>query len=1094
MKKYYDLYKKDDKHFFAGLFNTAVNNFDLSIRELERRIKSKSNNSIGVLKFAFSNERPFHELENNFNFLKESLVFMNEINGFYNKKKTNKDIPESQNIYLFTGDFLVELYNTLNSLRNYYTHYEHSDIEIGNDIADFLNDVLFHSAIRIKKDRAKNADVKARLKTKYKTEIDEYFKAHNNKGEVKHKIKQEDKTNYVINKMFNVFFYEDKDKNIFELKNLVKTKNNETNRLTKSGIALVLSLFLTKKQINLLFDNFKYFYDDDSELQKLIIRWVYTYRSYKSIRYLFKSDYDTHSLLLQMVNELNKAPKHLYPYLSEAKKKEFIEDVNIYLKDNAKNYDDSLVAHEVIRRRYEEKFAYFALRFLDDFIEFPTLRFHVNLGKFNHNSMKKTYKNNLITERSILEKINVFEKLTMVTKKKKEYFQNNNIDTEEGWREFPMPKYVFHGNSIGIYLGKRDEVEMKREENKPTKTALIEKLGLPKDAYQKPMAFLSVYELPALLHYLLVDRKTPKEVEEKITQQINKQKKELNSIDESNISDIKIKKDISINNKIIRKLTKINDLKNFYDLEKIKKIIEEEIKISDPENEKSPLKEIRKNYKKTPKNPNILSNSEKGKIATWLSKDIKRFTKKEVRENWKGYQFAEFQSLLSYYDIDKNAVKNFLLEDLYENKNLQNNFLLKNLNFNNITLYEFYIDYLTKRNTYLEKKLLLKLLQGKDKTDEIFVFLPKNKFVLTDIKNYKIRKNNAPIMLSRGIFYDEPTGYKPDDYNKKNELAEWFTKASDIDKAQEFYKYQRQYPIDDNNFLSINTDKGLKDQFSYFEKTENNGYITKTIDKKQQKFIYKNEAKIRRTMRNDYYILQMIKHFYKESTEIDKQRLDKITLKDFYLTKAEKEKIQKEASEKQNEFNQDFILRKKVEISMYEGKIKGEVKLKESGKYKRLLLDSKVKMLTEYFPDKKWTIDDIMLELDNYEQVRSKEFFKNVHQLEQIIYTKADEQKELEKLLLNGFPNFRKYLVYYYECPKLDNINVIKTKLTDLETEKEKLLFILIMLRNKFAHNQLVPKEIFVYLQEKYTINKNEKIGTYLNRVFEKIYEELNNN
>ena len=46
----FDFFSQEDKYFFAGLFNTAQNNFDLSLKELAQRINIKSDNGIDIIK------------------------------------------------------------------------------------------------------------------------------------------------------------------------------------------------------------------------------------------------------------------------------------------------------------------------------------------------------------------------------------------------------------------------------------------------------------------------------------------------------------------------------------------------------------------------------------------------------------------------------------------------------------------------------------------------------------------------------------------------------------------------------------------------------------------------------------------------------------------------------------------------------------------------------------------------------------------------------------------------------------------------------------------------------------------------------------
>ena len=823
--------------------------------------------------------------------------------------------------------------------------------------------------------------------------------------------------------------------------------------------------------MNILFDNVKYV-NNKYELQKKLARWVYTNSSYKTPRRLYKSDYNQDALLLQMANELNKAPKDLYPYLSDEKKKEFLEDINIYLQENPGNFSDvSLVSHEVIRKRYEDKFTYFALRFLDDVIDFPNLRFQVNVGKYVHDNRPKNHlATDKITNRILAENVSVFEKLTKVTGAKKAYIEKL-VGYNLGWEEFPHPKYQLKENSIPIWLPDNTLGKPINDKNKDvSKQKLLEQLNLS-GAYKSPVAYLSIYELPALLYELLVKKKSPAEVEQTIKQKINQQRAELNKQKSQQNSNI------ITNKKVVRKIKLLNN-PNKYNWEKIINLLKQELDVK-------PLKNIRTSYKRKPKNPNELSLSEKGEIATWLSKDIKRFTDPKIRKDWKGHQFSEFQALLSYYDYKKDLLEKFISKDLRLNKE---QFSFKAFDFNQKTLMGFYQKYMEARHAYIKK--ILDIAKNKDDNEIdkfIGLFSPNRIKIDETVEAYMSKKLQMPFMLPRGVFDNKPTTFKPEQKGQIK-LADWHAASSDITKAQEFYTYPRYYPtkIDKKGkvqfTVKIDPQKALKQQYNRF------------TDKKLQKFIYKNEIRIRRTMRNDYYILLMIKKILSNDTEIDTETLNKISLKEFYLTKAEK--LARKTSQIDDQiFDQSFILKKRVNINLYNGKIKDQVSLKEAGKYKKMFHDQKVKMLVNYFPDKVWNIESIENELNDYEHVRSKIFFKQIHLLEKKIYLKAQSENRLDELLQNNNPNFKKYVSYYFvknqeDKDWLNKTYIPKTSFKDVKDELKR-PFLMVLIRNKFAHNQLIEPEIFNYLTENYPMERNEKVATYLNRIFGIIMDDL---
>jgi hypothetical protein len=317
--------------------------------------------------------------------------------------------------------------------------------------------------------------------------------------------------------------------------------------------------------------------------------------------------------------------------------------------------------------------------------------------------------------------------------------------------------------------------------------------------------------------------------------------------------------------------------------------------------------------------------------------------------------------------------------------------------------------------------------------------------------------------------------------------------------------------------LTINLKKGLKAQYIPFHEIKNkDSFLLADFEKEEvkrnlnnkkenlnkafyeflQRKIYKNEAAIRKTMRNDFYILQMIKEFFKDIIDDDHTMFEDISLKDFYLTKAEKAAIQKKAiSQSEREkgdhtkviYNEDYILNKRTPLVLLGGKIKGEAALKDRGKYKKLSQDQKVKQLTEYF-DKTWSFEEIINEIGDYDFIRSKVLFNSVHELEKKIYAKAVRENKQEQLKNKGYHNFRNYLKYYFinDEHQKEAFNQIdrSANIQSVREEKFKQLFLLIEIRNKFAHNQLIPKTSFDYLIENFPMEANERVASYLNRIF----------
>ena len=1086
--QYFDYQNIDDKHFFAGLLNIAKNNFDVSLNELKKRTNSK-NTGKGIITEVFSDSITQADWNTRIDYVSESLAF---VKFFKYESRT------------YVRNTLYKLYETIDNLRNYYTHYNHTPIIIEASIFEVLDKLLLNSALTVKKNRAKSEEYKEYLSIKYKDEFNTIVSNSNHKilkynktlspGEKRReKVKLADEVNHVLNFVFRTFIYNDKINRQEKLSDNASSKQKNCNSLSTYGFVQLLALFLNKKQTQTLLSYTKYL-KDTRKLEHVATRWVLTFMCYRDIKRLFKSDYSNDSLLLQMISELTKCPNNLYNNLTVEKKQEFIEDINTYYKDNEEfkgNNNEGLISHEVIQKRYQDKFPYFAIRFLDEIIKFPNLKFHINLGKFNHHTTTKHLKGiSISTERSILEKVSVFTKLSTATKNKKEYFlKPENKDLINDWVEFPSPHYQFNKNNIGIWLnldgtlGKSD-AHKERKSSKLTKYDIAEKLNI-KEALKKPVAFLSFNELPALLYALLVEKKTPKEIESIIKTKIFEQRNTIREFDKNTNYDSR---------KIPTKLNNAINQNSPINWKKLESDLQIEI-------DKNPLEEIRINYKSKPESSNELSNSEKGKIAIWLCDDIKRFTSIKTRKTWKGYQYVNLQALLAFYEYKKNEVKDYLKNELLFDFNKDNPF--SGINFTHNSLHEFYTAYLRQRKLYLEKKLRKVESKNRDLDHDIFIAFSKRLYVLKPLDLLKqTYLNNTPVNLPRGIFDNKPTFIKPT--NSSTDLASWFSFSNNINNSQKFYQFEKNYEYNVevlkwNNYKrknelkevtkkqKISTSKGLKIQYN------------NDLPKETQKYIFNNEKLIRKEMRQDCYILEMVKY------RLGSQNLNKFTLKDVFLSKAEKLKIEEESKKQsfkklgdysENIINDSHILSKRIPITLFGGKICGNVAIKEGYKNLKFEQDKRVVCLLSYFPNKIWTFKEISDEIETYDKVKNFDFFKSVHQLENEIFKSAKEEVNLNAIFTDeGYPNFKKYLSYFYlntEEEKSQFNDLDFDKITILQvSENQKLLYLLVKIRNKFSHNQLLPKEDFDYLQSKYYLKENENIGNYLLRVFMKIQTSI---
>ncbi|GLB53789.1 hypothetical protein NBRC110019_28300 [Neptunitalea chrysea] len=219
-----------------------------------------------------------------------------------------------------------------------------------------------------------------------------------------------------------------------------------------------------------------------------------------------------------------------------------------------------------------------------------------------------------------------------------------------------------------------------------------------------------------------------------------------------------------------------------------------------------------------------------------------------------------------------------------------------------------------------------------------------------------------------------------------------------------------------------------------------------------------------------------------------------ITLEQLYLTQEERlaeEKKARKQSKREDGDKSDNIVKSNFVWNMtvpYEhGQIKEPaVKIKELGKFKRYLQDEKVQTLLSYDTSKTWEKIALEEELEikdySYEVIRRNILFKEIQEFEQWILQKwgfngTNHPTELEQ---DGNPNFKKYLsqgilkkyqlANYDEITWLDSLgeySINNMSVSEVESKSTLVqkMFLIVLIRNKFAHNQLPKKEFYHLIQ-----------------------------
>lgn len=1136
--KEYNPFKTEDKHYFGGFFNLADNNIEEALKEVGQRLNTTLDSKKLIDKYT-KETISLVDYERFIHLLTDYFPIVNEIDQI-NKKDDKGNIISNTKIERlenFKETFLL-LINSIDELRNYYTHYHHDPIQLEPKLFAFLDDVLLKTVLDTKKNYLKMDKTKEMLKDSLKEDykkifdlkVQDYLSKDNLTSKKIKKARKygngfDDKlTNEIEHSIYNDaikdFIY-DKSKKA-ELTYARKTSFNDKDPFVKNkdfdlpissnGIIFLLSLFLNRKEIENLKANIKGYKgkvnkSEEPTLEKNNIRFMTTHRifsfwHYKGLKSKIKTSENAtkETLLMQMIDELSKVPDVIYQNVPKDVQDSFIENWNEYYKDNEENQENlenSKVVHPVIRKRYEDKFNYFAIRFLDEYVDFPTLRFQVHLGNYLEDSRAKKI-GNVFTEREIKKKLFVFGKLNEINQLKSDFFQEIKEKKEETqWEIFPNPSYHFPmenseelkaANKIGIYIDHEKSINKYKHQaqklSSDAKKNLIEEIigSKSKMAIGQPIAYLSMNDIHSIifeaLEKLTIEegKINGKAIEEKIKKQINKQIDEIINRDEK----AKI-----IKNHSKKEVTDFNIEKLIDDVKKeIEITCNLEKKLTEKENKYKAYQKIKGSRNvKTEKRNHVLYNSEKGEIATWLANDIKRFFPKEFKESWKGYQHNEFQLNLAYYDTQKQSVELLLTGLNYQKE-------IPMIDFSKISFLEFYEEYLKKRKKYFTNLLadLEKHKKGepinKDKllTKCFTVFKKKN--YQNKALDEKIKTTLAsPIFIERGFLDSKPTviaGKKF--YENKNEFADWFVAFKEFCDYQKFYDIT-EYPLDTKQKT----------------KTEINKIHTKIYTQKK----------------NDWAAWKMVHFIFKD---IFKQGLQNVALSELYQSRAER--IKNKEEKKQN-----FIWNRTIDLQLNEKIQIPKVKLKDIGNFRKHEKDQRVKTFLSYGDITGWMaylpndwnenhtekpINVIDIQIDEYEKIRQHELLKEVQTLEKEIYSNVTDKgallNEIEQKdkTVKKNPNFKKYIVNGL-LKQIKKMNVDNFKITqdgfkfnnltkdilNSYTELEQKTTLLVLIRNKFAHNQLPNNEVYEFSQNLLKREENQTYAAYYLEIFKKLKTEL---
>ncbi|SHM52812.1 hypothetical protein SAMN05444360_11366 [Chryseobacterium carnipullorum] len=1116
----YDHTKKEDKHFFGGFLNLAQDNITAVIKAFCIKFDKNPMSSVQFAESCFTDKDSDTDFQNKVRYVRTHLPVI----GYLNYGGDRNTFRQK----------LSTLLKAVDSLRNFYTHYYHSPLALSTELFELLDTVFASVAVEVKQHKMKDDKTRQLLSKSLAEELDIRYKQQLERlKELKEQGKNIDLRdeagirNGVLNAAFNHLIYKEGEiaKPTLSYSSFYYGADSAENGITisQSGLLFLLSMFLGKKEIEDLKSRIRGFKakivrdgeENISGLKFMATHWIFSYLSFKGMKQRLSTDFHEETLLIQIIDELSKVPDEVYHDFDTATREKFVEDINEYIREGNEDFSlgDSTIIHPVIRKRYENKFNYFAVRFLDEFIKFPSLRFQVHLGNFVHDRrIKDIHGTGFQTERVVKDRIKVFGKLSEISSLKTEYIEKElDLDSDTGWEIFPNPSYVFIDNNIPIYIStnktfkngssefiklrrkeKPEEMKM-RGEDKKEKRDIASMIGNAGSLNSKtPLAMLSLNEMPALLYEILVKKTTPEEIELIIKEKLDSHFENIKNYDpEKPLPASQISKRLR-NNTTDKGKKVINP-------EKLIHLINKEI---DATEAKFALlaknrKELKEKFRGKPLRQTIFSNMELGREATWLADDIKRFMPDILRKNWKGYQHNQLQQSLAFFNSRPKEAFTILQDgwDFADGSSFWNGWIINSFVKNRSFEY-FYEAYFEGRKEYFSS-LAENIKQHTSNHRNLRRFIdqqmPKGLFenrhyLLENLETEKNKILSKPLVFPRGLFDTKPTFIKGIKVDEQPELfAEWYQYGYSTEHVfQNFYGWERDY----NDLLESELEKD--NDFS-----KNSIHYSRTSQLELIKL--KQDLKIKKIKIQDLFLKLIAGHIFENIFKYPAS----FSLDELYLTQEERlnkeqealiQSQRKEGDHSDNIIKDNFIGSKTV---TYESKQISEpnVKLKDIGKFNRFLLDDKVKTLLSYNEDKVWNKNDLDLELsigeNSYEVIRREKLFKKIQNFELQTLTDwpwngTDHPEEFGTTDNKGVnhPNFKMYVVngilrkhtdWFKEGEDnwLENLNETHFKnlsFQELETKSKSIqtAFLIIMIRNQFAHNQLPAVQFFEFIQKKY--------------------------
>lgn len=449
---------------------------------------------------------------------------------------------------------LICLATALEQCRNYYSHYraynnrdnQTAMFKVYANTAIYLTNAFKASALICKSNAGKNAK-------QYELITGEYHYK-------KEKGRKKEYTNY--------YYYINGQSNVVKTNDEIESET-KYNSISDFGLVYLVSLFLAKSDTEMMLEKLGVFdrspFKDLFEMEKAVLTStmaVYRINIPKGRR--LKMEDDNVQLCMDMLNELQKCPQELYDVITQEGKDSFKREqtepkidaeTGEYVREKFVKSEKGQKRQQKVEStdgtgnivyqgkgvysllvRKEDRFPYFALRYIDNRNLFTTIRFQIDLGYYRFAFFPKIRIDDSEATRILQKRINGFGKLVYTENERLEKWENlfqksemrnpnetdkaeiardeegNIIEIEQlikadaGTEPFVTDKrasYNFHTNRIGLYWDQSSDANIEPEPYVPdlkTKVNAKKKVRPDVDVIT-PLASLSVHDLPALIFY-----------------------------------------------------------------------------------------------------------------------------------------------------------------------------------------------------------------------------------------------------------------------------------------------------------------------------------------------------------------------------------------------------------------------------------------------------------------------------------------------------------------------------------------------------------------------------------------------------------------